>query len=98
MNKIVIGTRSLMYKKFLKFPLIRDQEHSTGSIMNYMLVDIENLGRLYSLLPTIIQFPIMLFGGIFLIYNAVGIAFVGGIFSVLLISSFVSKISKILFT
>ena len=96
-NRVVIGTRCLMYKKSMNFPLMRNQEHSTGNIMNYMLVDIENIGRVYSMLPMFVQFPFMLLGGIVMIYNVVGLAFIGGICSIAITYTVISKLSTLVF-
>src|SRR5689334_19569408 len=96
-TKMVIGTRSLMYMKFLKFPLIRNQEYSAGSIMNHMLVDVDNMAKIYFFLPQVVQFPILMSLGIYMIYTSIGLAFIGGAISVVTISLIVSKITAILF-
>lgn len=96
-NKVIAGTRSLIFRKFLKFPLMRDQEYSAGSIMNHMLVDVENTAKIFFHLPNLIQFPFIVILGISMMYTAVGLAFIGGIFSVIAIGSVASWISKILF-
>jgi len=76
---------------------MRNKEYSSGKIMNLMLVDIENIAKIFFHLPQLLQFPIILVIGIYIIYTAIGLAFIGGIISVITVSLLVSHISKILF-
>ena len=96
-NKVITGTRALIYRKFLKFPLMRNEKYSAGSIMNHMLVDVENMAKIYFHLPQLMQFPVIMLAGIYMIYTSVGIAFIGGVFSVIIITMLVSVITKVLF-
>lgn len=96
-QKIIIGTRSLLYKKFLIFPLMRDQEYSAGSIMNHMLVDVDNNGKMFLILPQLVQFPIILTLGIYMIYTVVGTAFIAGIIAVVSIGLLIYKVNNFVF-
>lgn len=84
----------LIYRKFLKFPLMRNQEYSAGSIMNHMLVDVDNISKIYYFLPQVVQFPIILIIGIYMIYTSVGMAFIGGIGAIITLGSLISFVSK----
>jgi len=94
LNKLRKGTMALIYRKFLKFPLMRNQEHSAGSIMNHLLVDVENLSKIYYFLPQLTQFPVMLIIGLSMIYSVVGIAFIGGVATVVVIGLLISWIGR----
>jgi len=96
-NKIIVGTRSLLYRKFFQFPLMRNEEYSTGSIMNHMLVDVENLGKVFLILPQLVQFPVIITIGIYMIYTAVGMAFIGGIITVVTIAFLIYKVNRLVF-
>jgi len=96
-NQVIAGTKGLVYHKFLKFPLMRNKEYSSGKIMNLMLVDIENIAKIFFHLPQLVQFPFTILIGIYIIYRSIGIAFIGGIISVVIVTVVVSKITKILF-
>jgi len=76
---------------------MRNEKYSAGSIMNHMLVDVENMAKIYFHLPQLMQFPVIMLAGIYMIYTSVGIAFIGGVFSVIIITMLVSVITKVLF-
>ena len=84
----------LIYRKFLRFPLIRSQKYSTGSIMNYMLVDVENLSKIFYFLPQLVQFPVMLVVGVYMIYTTVHKAFVGGLVAMIVLGLLISLVGK----
>jgi len=65
--------------------------------MNLMLVDIENIAKIFFHLPQLVQFPFTILIGIYIIYASIGLAFIGGIISVVIVTVVVSKITKILF-
>ena len=51
-----------------------------------MLVDAEAMSRLFMFLPQLIQLPIMLMMGIYMIYKAVGLAFIGVTITIILVA------------
>ena len=65
--------------------------------MTYMLVDAENLCKIFFLAPQLVQFPILLVIGIGILYRAVGIAFIAGGITVVLTGSVISWLTKITF-
>ena len=85
---------ALVYRKFLRFPLMRDQEHSSGTIMNHMLVDVENMSKIFYYMPQLIQFPLVLIIGIYMIYTCVGLAFIGGAGTIVTIGILISWIGR----
>ena len=91
------GSLSLMYKKSLQFPLMRNHEISAGNIMNYMLVDVENMSKFFNLLPQILQIPVLFTCGIVIISSAVGTAFIGGAIALFLSAFMISFLTKIMF-
>lgn len=78
----------------MRFPLIRSQKYSTGSIMNYMLVDVENLSKIFYFLPQLVQFPVMLVVGVYMIYTSVHKAFVGGLVAIIVLGLMISLVGK----
>jgi len=64
--------------------------------MNLMLVDIENIAKIFLHLPSLVQFPITILIGIYILYTSIGLAFIGGIISVVIVTVVVSQITKIL--
>jgi len=51
-----------------------------------MLVDAEAMSRLFMFLPQLIQLPIMLVMGIYMIYRAVGLAFIAVTITIILVA------------
>jgi len=62
--------------------------------MNHFLVDVENLSKIYYFLPQLVQFPVMLIIGLYMIYSVVGLAFIGGVGTVLIIGLLISWIGR----
>ena len=91
------GTLSLIYKKSLDFPLIRNPEISAGNIMTYMSVDVENVAKIFSLFPHLVQFPVIILIGISILYASVGMAFIGGFVSVIFTGLSISLLTKKIF-
>jgi len=96
-NRMMKGALSLVYKKSLQFPLMRSPDISAGNIMNYMSVDVENMSKIFFLLPQIMQIPFLLVIGIFIIYTSVGIAFIGGGLTLVFSACMISWLTKIMF-
>ena len=76
---------------------MRDQEYSAGSIMNHMLVDVDNNGKMFLILPQLVQFPVILTLGIYMIYTVVGTAFIAGIVAVVCIGLLIFKVNNFVF-
>ncbi len=76
---------------------MRNQEYSTGNLMNHMLVDVENMGRIFFILPQLVQFPVIMTVGIYMIYTAVGAAFIGGVLTVVTIGLLIYKVNRLVF-
>ena len=83
-----------MYQKVLKFPLMRNQEYSSGSLINHLLVDVEKTSKILYHVPQLAQFPIMLILGIYLIYTAVGMAFIGAFITIIIVGLTILKIRR----
>ena len=92
--KIVKGTRSLVFSKVLNYPLKRSQEHSTGTVLNFMLVDSENASRVFGILPQLIQLPVMIVLGIYTVYISVGLAFIGVAITIIIVAFLMSLLTK----
>jgi len=91
------GTLSLVYKKSLQFPLMRNHDISAGNIMNYMMVDVENMSKIFYLLPQLLQIPLLFTIGIGIIYTSAGAAFIGGGIALVVSTLMISFLSKIMF-
>ena len=76
---------------------MRDQEYSAGSIMNHMLVDVDNNGKMFLILPQLVQFPVILTLGIYMIYTVVGTAFIAGIVGGGCIGLLIFKVNNFVF-
>jgi len=83
---------ALMYEKVLEFPLMRNQEYSSGSLINHLLIDVEKMSKILYHIPQLTQFPVFVIVGIYMIYTAVGFAFIGAFITILLIGFFISWI------
>ena len=92
--KIVKGTRSLVFTKVLSFPLKRSHEYSTGTVLNFMLVDSENASRVFGILPQLIQLPVMITLGIYTVYISVGLAFIGVAITIVIVAFLMSLLTK----
>lgn len=96
-NSMMKGALSLVYKKSLNFPLMRSHDISSGNILNYMSVDVENMSKIFYLLPQIMQIPFLIVIGVYIIYTSVGIAFIGGGFSLVFSAFMISWLTGIMF-
>jgi len=65
--------------------------------MNHMLVDVENMGKVFFILPQLVQFPVIITIGIYMIYTVVGMAFIGGILTVATIAFLIYKVNRMVF-
>ena len=65
--------------------------------MTYMLVDAENMCKIFTILPQLVQFPLFLTLGIISLYKAAGLTFIAGCVTVFLTGSTISYITKITF-
>ncbi len=96
-NRIKKGVLSLMYTKALKFPLIRNQEYSSGSIINHMVVDVENMSKIFGQLSQIIQMPVIMIIGLYVLFKTVGMAFIGGVLALVALGLVIMWFTKILY-
>jgi ABC-type transport system involved in cytochrome bd biosynthesis fused ATPase/permease subunit len=92
--RVVKATRSLVFTKFLKLPLKRSQEFSTGGVMNYMLLDAERMSKIFTILPQLIQLPIMMVVSVYMVYQAIGFAFLGVAITIVLMTMAMSYFTK----
>ena len=65
--------------------------------MNYMSVDVENMSKIFYLLPQIMQIPFLVTIGVFIIYISVGAAFIGGGFALVFSAFMISFLTNIMF-
>lgn len=77
---------ALIYQKALRFPLIRSADHSLGSLVNHIQVDSEELAAVGDTLGDVLVLPFSIAVGLYLMYTAVGIAFLSALGVLLLMS------------
>ena len=77
-NKSFLELKNLIYDKILK--LSPSIDVNTGEIYNYVQIDSNKLCKLIINLPNIISIPILLFSYNYLLYQYIGIAFIPGVF------------------
>jgi hypothetical protein len=68
----------LIYKKALKFSLMRSLDHSSGSVMNYVQVDAQKFMQMTGFF-SMISFPVTIVIGSYLLYNYIQFALIPGL-------------------
>ena len=88
------GLVALIYSKVLKISLIRNREHSVGSIVNHYEIDCNKLEWLMNTIQDLVVIPIQILIGIGVIFWMVGSAFLAGIVVIIIVALFSYMISK----
>ena len=73
------AVNGMIFQKIMKFSLIRSVEHNSGSLVNHIQVDSGRMDYAAWHLSNVINLPIVLGVGIYLMWEAVGISFLSGI-------------------
>jgi len=92
------AVNGMIYEKILRFSLIRSAEHNAGSLVNHIQVDSERLTFAAWELASVINLPITLGVGIYLMWVSVGINFLSGLGVILILSLVNFLFSKIYIT
>ena len=87
----------MIYEKILRFSLIRSVEHNSGSLVNHIQVDSGRMDWAAWYLSNVINLPVILGVGIYLMYVAVGISFLSGMGVLALMSGINILWSKLYF-
>ncbi len=89
------AVNGMIYEKILRFSLIRSAEHNAGSLVNHIQVDSDRLTYAAWELASVINLPITLGVGIYLMWASVGITFLSGLGVILVLSLVNFLFSKI---
>ena len=87
----------MIYEKILRFSLIRSVEHNSGSLVNHIQVDSGRMDWVGWYLSNVINLPINLGIGLYLMWDAVGISFLSGMGVLALMSGINVLSSKLYF-
>lgn len=85
---------ALIYSKALKISIIRNKEHSIGSIVNHYEIDCDKLEWLMNIIQDLIVLPTQIMIGIGVLYWMIGRVFLGGFILMLFVGIagyFISK-------
>ena len=91
------AVNGLIYEKILRFSLMRSAEHNAGSLVNHIQVDSSRLSYAAWDLANVINLPVTLGIGIYLMWVSVGITFLSGLGVILVMSLINFVFSKIYF-
>jgi len=87
----------MIYEKILRFSLMRSVDHNAGSLVNHIQVDSQRLTYAAWELTSVINLPVTLGVGIYLMWVSVGITFLSGLGVILVMSLINFVFSKIYF-
>ena len=91
------AVNGMIYDKILRFSLMRSAEHNAGSLVNHIQVDSSRLTYAAWELSSVINLPITLGVGVYLMWASVGITFLSGVGVILMMSLVNFVFSKIYF-
>lgn len=86
----------LIYEKSLKHPVLCLKKYSVSEIINYSQVDAQRMTYMGFQLTSLLFSPIMVFVGLWLMYNFIGISFLSGIAVMIATISLTFLFSKII--